>query len=96
MQDINPSTPNLPGLRDDGRMILPVLDRMSGSVTFWCAFGTKATSGFVSGDSFFTSAGSLCSLSFCNFIMVHTVGAAASSALLRWSGEGESAAAGLT
>lgn len=78
-------------------MSLPVLERISGSVTFWCGFGAKATSGFVSGDSLLTtSAGSLRSLSVCVFTAVNITEAAASSALFHWSCEAEVAAAGWT
>lgn len=77
-------------------MILPVLERISGSVTFWCGFGAKAMKGFVSGDSLKTSAGPLSSLSFCGFTMVNIAGAAASSTLFHWSCRGELVAAGWT
>lgn len=96
MQNINTSSLNLLGLRDDGRMILPVLERISGSVTFWCGFGAKATNGFASAGSLKTSAGPLCSVSFCDFTTVNIAGAAASSALLHWSCKGEVVAAGWT
>lgn len=76
-------------------MILPVLERISGSVRFWCGFGVKAMNGLVSGDSL-ASAGPLGSLSLCECTMVNIAGAAALSALFQWSCTGEVVAAGCT